>query len=581
MNIEPRIYSYSRISTVKQLAGTGLAQQQEQSVLAELSAKYGLPVSEEVFSDVGKSAYHGKHLEGQLGRILALISDGSICAGSILVIYNIDRLSREQVNKAMQLLLTIINQGVKVYTISDDKMYCADDSNLMADLILSLVYMSRANDESKTKSKRTKGHALRMIQDHQDGIRCPDTGYAFAIKSVAAKHIWYIDTSSGVVKPHEYYWPIARLVAEKLIEGHSVQQIKALLDGKYKTPSGKDNWPVSTITRFHKREALTGNKGLTINDVDYVLKDYYPRLINDGELAQLKAIRKTKSTYHPPTGVINLVTGMNTARCVCGGPLGAQVRGSNNDVAVFCSHSRKKQNDCTGFSVKAEYIENALLRLVADGINEADVTSSDTAKSEIAVLTMEIESKQTNLDKMAELALSGSLPEILMAKMITVESEIDALRINLEQLTDAIPAKTDTLINEWQDIIPVLPPLSDTEARTKLKNLVKRSVSKILVERLEGYSRYKFTFELANGAVRSVVCHRGKMALPRSNKEIPYDVGSHAVPFESTRLGRCTGLTGEAIIRPEPRDELIQTDRNETESLFIEENEKLHEAGLQ
>ncbi len=157
MRTPPKIYNYARVSSTKQLQGVGLETQQQRSVLEELSEKHHLPIDDENFVDQGLSAYHGKHKEGALGVVLTRIESGEIPAGSILVVFSLDRLSRETVNIAMEQLLRIINQGVRVYTHIDGKLFDAKSEHLTADLIISLITMQRANEESETKSKRTNG----------------------------------------------------------------------------------------------------------------------------------------------------------------------------------------------------------------------------------------------------------------------------------------------------------------------------------------------------------------------------------------------------------------------------------------
>ncbi|WP_210474068.1 recombinase family protein [Vibrio crassostreae] len=157
------IISYSRVSSAKQLDGTGIAQQKDQSILNQLSEQYSLPIDERTFSDEGLSGYHGHNLQGEFGRILELIASGSIAKGSILSITSLDRLSRAKTNEAMELMLSVINRGINIYTAMDDKLYSSESSNLTADLIVSVIIMAQAHEESLKKSHRTRGNAVNLI----------------------------------------------------------------------------------------------------------------------------------------------------------------------------------------------------------------------------------------------------------------------------------------------------------------------------------------------------------------------------------------------------------------------------------
>ena len=81
---------------------------------------------------------------------------------------SLDRLSREQVLTAQSLFLSIIQSGINLVTLADNRVYRAGQTEL-ADLIMSLVIMSRAHEKSQTKShriaaswKNKRAHAARQ-----------------------------------------------------------------------------------------------------------------------------------------------------------------------------------------------------------------------------------------------------------------------------------------------------------------------------------------------------------------------------------------------------------------------------------
>src|SRR4029077_4808988 len=104
--------------------------------------------------DIAVSAYTGANLrDGALGRFLEKVRLGRIKRGSYLIVESLDRLSRQQVLAAQSLFLSIIQAGINLVTLMDGKVYRAGTVDL-ADLITSLVIMSRAHEESLTKSRR-------------------------------------------------------------------------------------------------------------------------------------------------------------------------------------------------------------------------------------------------------------------------------------------------------------------------------------------------------------------------------------------------------------------------------------------
>jgi DNA invertase Pin-like site-specific DNA recombinase len=186
---KPTAYSYIRFSTPEQRKGDSLRRQLEASKKWAEAHGYVLDTK---LRDLGKSAYHGDHLErGALGQFLKKVEEGKIPTGSVLIVESFDRLSREKVLDALNLFTSVIHAGIKVVTLADNnREYTREsiDAN-WTELIIGLTIMSRAHEESKLKSirgcekweekrkqaanggpkltKRTKGW-LRTIGDRED-----------------------------------------------------------------------------------------------------------------------------------------------------------------------------------------------------------------------------------------------------------------------------------------------------------------------------------------------------------------------------------------------------------------------------
>ena len=146
-------FSYLRMSRPEQIKGDSLRRQLEAS--REYAIKHGLTLNE-TMQDIGVSAFRGKNrTEGTLAAFLDLIRDDEIPSGSVLLVENLDRLSREQVTTALRLFLSIIDAGVSIVTLSDGQVYSkAEVDRDFTKLLMSIVYMARAHDESAMKSAR-------------------------------------------------------------------------------------------------------------------------------------------------------------------------------------------------------------------------------------------------------------------------------------------------------------------------------------------------------------------------------------------------------------------------------------------
>lgn len=76
------------------------------------------------FMDEGQSAYHGKHLKGDFGRMLQSIQDGKYPSGqTVLLVESENRLNRQSARKTENLVDLITGKGVDVICLESVKVY--------------------------------------------------------------------------------------------------------------------------------------------------------------------------------------------------------------------------------------------------------------------------------------------------------------------------------------------------------------------------------------------------------------------------------------------------------------------------
>ena len=150
-------YSYLRFSTPEQAGGDSRRRQLD--LARAYAARHGLVLDAGLsFRDLGMSAFHGRNVrEGALRAFLDAVELGLVPRGSHLLVESLDRLSRDRVLLAQSLFLRIVEAGITIVTLIDDRSYSAESLNRSPmDLIVSLVCMMRANEESATKSARVR-----------------------------------------------------------------------------------------------------------------------------------------------------------------------------------------------------------------------------------------------------------------------------------------------------------------------------------------------------------------------------------------------------------------------------------------
>ena len=144
--------SYIRFSSLAQSKGDSYRRQM--AMTRAYCEKNNLTLIDEQ-SDRGVSAFKGANAdEGALSEIIKRAKNGAYSKGTVLIVESLDRISRQEINKALSLFLQILANGLDIVTLSDGERRYHHDNTQLGDLIISLVIMSRAHEESATKSKR-------------------------------------------------------------------------------------------------------------------------------------------------------------------------------------------------------------------------------------------------------------------------------------------------------------------------------------------------------------------------------------------------------------------------------------------
>ncbi len=149
-----KAYSYVRFSSGRQQRGMSLDRQLDSAT--RYAHRQGLVLDTSTYKDLGVSAFKSKNVEGALGAFIEAVESKVVAKGSYLLIENLDRLSRDTVDVAMELFLSITRRGIVIVTLMDEQVYSsATIKENWTKLIVAMAVMARANEESATKSKRS------------------------------------------------------------------------------------------------------------------------------------------------------------------------------------------------------------------------------------------------------------------------------------------------------------------------------------------------------------------------------------------------------------------------------------------
>lgn len=99
------------------------------------------------------SAFRRANAEvGALAEFPEAVRIGRVPRGSVLIVESIDRLSRNRIGEALRLFISILNSGVSIVIREPRRTYTQDSIDDIAALLEPLIYMSRAQEGSPTKS---------------------------------------------------------------------------------------------------------------------------------------------------------------------------------------------------------------------------------------------------------------------------------------------------------------------------------------------------------------------------------------------------------------------------------------------
>lgn len=314
-------FSYLRFSTPEQSSGDSHRRQLAMAV--KYSAEHHLRLDQSLsFRDLGVSAYRGKNAkEGALRAFLDAIEHNLVPPNSYLLIESLDRLSRDRILAAQGLFMQTVQAGVTIVTLVDQRSYSLESLNQNPlGLIISLVSMMRANEESEMKSRRIR--AAFDIKREQLAVtpwsaRCPgwlrldrQLNKSIVIEERAdVVRAIYRDVLAGVGQP-----TIARRLNENRVPlfGHGNQRGKI--------------WQVSLIRHWLRTPTVIGTHipylSEYIDGVRHVhpqnpIENYYPAIIEKADWDKVQDRRIAWAAhYHVEgrkTGRLNLLAGL--ARC--------------------------------------------------------------------------------------------------------------------------------------------------------------------------------------------------------------------------------------------------------------------------
>jgi hypothetical protein len=392
-----------------------------------------------------------------------------------LIIESLDRLSRQDIDSASELFRRILRTGLHIVTLMDNQFYTLE--RWQKDLgarIMSLVIMSRANEESETKSNRITDVWQKRREAMRAGRGKPTNACAGWLKAEDGKFV-EIPERVGVMR---------RIIADRHIGLGRGAIATRLTQDEVPTFRGGYGWHPSTIAALVKNKALIGvyqPRKADGSEDGPPIEGFYPRLISDedfwraqwGPDNKLSAGRNTK-------GVANLLKGI----CKCGKcGRGLVYLNTGKDAFLVCGKARTRGCD-NRYHRSYPKIERELLTALELFDYNRFLEHTHPQSDRLAALRAEIVEIEETVDRLLTDFKANTPPSV--SKHITA---LEARRADLTtqlreterfgRITEAQQSR-DTYA-EFTAMVAWLPRMSDQEERYRLRTKIASELRRMIV----------------------------------------------------------------------------------------------------
>ena len=459
-------YSYVRMSTDIQLKGDSLRRQTERS--RQYAIAHDLELVEDFrLEDIGISAFKGDNVSsGALGKFLEAVKSGSIPKGSYLLVESFDRLSRQKLNASVSLFFDIISNGINLVTLSDNQLYKAGEAEF-TQLIMSIVVMARANEESEIKSQRLSASwdaKRRAVNEKKLTGLCP----AWLELSEDRRKFRVIEDRAQVVKR----------MFEDSADGQGSFVITRRLNDRSVPVFGRSSgWVQSYVTKILQTRAvlgefqphtMQGKKRVPLGDS---IPNYYPQIIDEDLFLRVQFSREKRRIEgggRKGEALRNLFTHLATCG-YCSAPMHFLNKGAGPGGGTYLKCSRHLRGlECVATAWRYQDFEKSFFLFVKE-IDLTAILTASSVKSEMLILdqrAIALAEKKNEIERKRErtyaLIDSEASLEFLTKKMRECEADlalvikqiddIDCQRQDIREKQSISPDELQLLIDELQQM---------------------------------------------------------------------------------------------------------------------------------
>lgn len=523
--MKQKVYCYVRFSSKKQQLGDSIERQQKliEQYLAENNAEIV-----EQFNDLGISAFRGKNVKvGALSRFLERIKSGEISHGDTLIVESLDRISRQKELDTLEILISILNSGVVIYTLADGRIYNAKNEN-QANLIFQINFIiSRAYDESLNKQKRSISAWNRKHENARKSKTVMTRKLPYWLKAVESDG----QTKIEIIKERAVEVKKAFELAKHKLGAQAIAT-RLNKDGSQK------RWTLIAVRHLLTSKSVYGtfeafktkslNGSLEKNQAYEEIEGYFPAIIEKEEYYNVQScLQKNKETYatrgRASKGFRNIFKGI--IKCMdCNSYMHQNFLKRKGKEYMYLVCHKSLVNACpAGKKVIVPYrhiLEPFLLFFKNYGVEDLFSEPSDTQSlnQRITAIREEKIDKKGALQRMSDdiEKNSGEIPKTILALMGKIESQLSNLdeeenrtMAQIESLRVSASVKEEITKSDIDEL------LETEEGRLKFNSLLSERKIELLVSREfeEEYSNL-FIYFKEKGFSENIKFNRKEAILP-------------------------------------------------------------------
>lgn len=465
-----RAYSYIRFSTPEQLKGDSLRRQL--ALTADYCKRNNLALDESLnLRDLGVSAFRGSNAAtGALASFLQTVQLGRVPSGAVLIVENLDRLTRDEVGKALSLFISILDAGIHIVTLRPEVEYTKKSINDISVILQAVLQLFLGHEESSKKSgrltevwdaKRSAIARRKLTGKAPFWLHLTEDGQNFAV----------IEEKVALVKR---IFGLAR-------DGHGGGAIARKLNADgIPSPYGRPWNNVSVLWVLRNRAVIgefTPHRGRMgeRQPTGEPIGEYYPVILSEAEFYAVQAAITARKHQRGPRGkrVANLFTGLlRDARD--GSPMHL-IEKQKGNVRMVSSSAMRGADGAEYVSFSYPVFEEAILKLLRE-VDPSEVLNGGNGADEIMTLSGKLARIEAGIAAIESEMDANGESQVLFKRLRAKEAEKQELAKRLEAAREKA---AHPLSEAWGEARSLFDVAQNDEGRLRLRSILARLVQSI------------------------------------------------------------------------------------------------------